>query len=100
MVALLRLGMTGRGAFVFDLLTDFLTVVGLVGGDGERRLGRTEHLFDGLAVVDLTACHREVERAAFAVDCRVELGRSAAPADADRLILLPPLRRWLRDAPS
>lgn len=79
-----------KRAFVFDLLTNFLAVIGFVGGDGERRPGGVEDLFDDLAVVNLAAGQREVQRTAFAVDRRVDLGRSATPADADRLILLPP----------
>ena len=77
-------------AFVLDLLAHFLAVIGLVGGDGERRSGGVENLFDDLAVMDLAARQYEVQRPAFAIYDRVDLGRSAAPADADRLILLPP----------
>ena len=87
-----------QSAFVLDLLTHFLAVVSLVGGDGERRSGRVQHVLDDLAVVDLSACYREVQRAAFAVDDRVDFRGATAPADADRLILLPPFAplaaRW------
>jgi hypothetical protein len=41
--------------------------------------------------VDLSARHREVQRAALAVDDGVDFGRTTATADADRLIFLPPL---------
>jgi hypothetical protein len=40
--------------------------------------------------MNLPARHDEVQRAALAVNSRVDLGRSAATADADRLIFLPP----------
>ncbi len=83
-------GNDGQCAFVLDPLADFLAVVGLVRGDRERRPGGIENLFDDLAVMDLAAGQREVQRPALAIDDRVNLGRSAAPADADRLILLPP----------
>jgi hypothetical protein len=79
-----------QGAFVLDLVAHFLAIVSLIGGDGERRSGRVEHLADDLAVMHLSARHREVQRAAFAVDDRVNLRRAAAAADPDRLIALPP----------
>ena len=48
--------------------------------------------------MDLPARNREVQRAAFAVDTRVNFRGSAAPADTDRLIFLPPFAplaaRW------
>jgi len=83
-------GDDGKSAFVLDLLADFFAVVGLVGGDGERRSGGVENLFDDLAVMDLAARQYEVQWPAFAIDDRMDLGRAATPADADRLILLPP----------
>ena len=49
--------------------------------------------------MDLTACHDEVQRAAFAINNRVDFCAAPAPADADRLILLPPFAplaaRWV-----
>ena len=87
-----------QGAFVLDLLARLFAVVSLVTCDSEGRSRCVQHIFDGLAVVDLSAGHREVQRPAFAVDDRMDLGRSAATADADRLILLPPFAplaaRW------
>jgi len=83
-------GKDRQGAFIFDLLTDFLAVVGLVGGNGQRRSGRVEHLANDLAVVDLAARHSKVQRAAFAVDDGVDFRGATAAADADRLLLLPP----------
>ena len=48
--------------------------------------------------MDLSARHREAQRPAFAVDNGVDFRGSAAPADTDRLILLPPFAplaaRW------
>ena len=92
------IGDDGQGAFIPDLLTDLLAVVSLVGGDGKRWLGRVQHFFDDLAVVDLSACHDEVERAAFGVDDGVDFRAPPAAADADRLIFLPPFAplaaRW------
>jgi hypothetical protein len=79
-----------QGGFVLDLLADFRTVVGFVGGDRERRFRRLEEVADDLTVVDLTACYDEVQRAAFAVDDRVNLRGATAAADADPLFLLPP----------
>jgi hypothetical protein len=38
----------------------------------------------------LSAGHAEAQRPAFAVDNRVDFRGSTAPADADRLIFLPP----------
>lgn len=79
-----------QGAFVPDLLAHFFAVVGLVGRDSQRRSGRVQDLFDDLAVVDLSARHCEAQRPALTVDNGVDFRSSAAPADADRLILLPP----------
>ena len=79
-----------QSTFVLDLLPYLLAVVGLVCGDGERRSRRAQHLFNDLAVMDLSASHREAQRPAFAVDRRVDLRGSATSADADRLIFLPP----------
>ena len=79
-----------QGTLIFDLLTDFLAVVGLVGGDGQRRSWRVEHLANDLTVVDMAARHREVQRTALAVDDGVDFRRATAAADADRLLLLPP----------
>jgi hypothetical protein len=48
--------------------------------------------------VDLPARHSEVQRAALAVDNRVDFRGATAAADADRLFLLPPFAplaaRW------
>jgi len=79
-----------QSTFVSDLLAYSCTVVGLVGGNRERRSRCDQHLFDDLAVVHLSASHREVERPTLAVDDRVDFRGSTAPADADRLIFLPP----------
>ena len=79
-----------EGAFIPDLLAHFFAVVGLVGCDGEWRSRRIQYLFDDLAVVDLSARHREAQRPALAVDNRMDFCGSTAAADADRLILLPP----------
>ena len=43
--------------------------------------------------MDLSASHREAQRSTFAVDDGVYFRGSTAPADADRLIFLPPL--WM-----
>jgi len=55
-------------------------------------------LFDDPAVMDLPACHDEVERAAFGVDDGVDFRAPPPAADADRLIFLPPFAplaaRW------
>ena len=80
----------GQGAVVLDRLADFLVVVGLVRGDGERRPWGIEHRGDDLAVMDLTAGDDEIQRPAFAIDDRVDFRAPAAAADADRLIFLPP----------
>ena len=85
-----------QGTFVLDLLADLFAVVGLVGGDRERRSRRVQDLFDDLAVMHLSASHREAQRPTFAVDNRVDLRGSTATADADRLIFLPPLPHSLR----
>ena len=77
-------------AFVFDLLAYPCAVVGLVSGDRERRSRRDQDIFDDLAVVHLSAGHREVERPTSAIDDRVVFRGSTAAADADRLIFLPP----------
>ncbi len=79
-----------QGAFVFDLLAYPCAVVGLVGGDREWRSRRGKYLFDDLTVVYLSAGQREAERPTFAVDNRVDFRGPTAPADADRLIFLPP----------
>jgi hypothetical protein len=48
--------------------------------------------------MDLSACHDEVERTAFAVDDGVDFRAPAAAADADGLVFLPPFaplaERW------
>jgi hypothetical protein len=79
-----------QGAVVLDRLADLLAVVGFVGGDGERRARRIEHLIDDLTVVDLPARDDEVQRSAPAIDDRVDFRAPAAAADTDRLIFLPP----------
>ena len=57
-----------------------------------------QNLFDDLAVMDLAACHDEVQWAALTIDDRVDFRAAPAAADADRLILLPPFAplaaRW------
>src|SRR4029077_14162189 len=74
------------------------TVVGLIGGDCERRGRRVQNLFDDLAVKTRAACNAEVQRGTCAIDARMDFRASAAPADADSLILLPPFAplaaRW------
>ena len=91
-------GNDGQGAFVGDLLAHFFAVVGLVGGDGQRRPGSVQNLRNDLTVMDLPAGEDEVQRPAFAVDKRVDFRRSPATADADGLIFLPPFAplaaRW------
>ena len=82
-----------QGAFVFNLLAHLCVVVGLVGGDRERRSRRVQYLFDDLAVEDLSTGHREAEWPTFAVDDCVDFRGPTAAADADRLIFLPPL--WM-----
>ena len=87
-----------QSAFVPDLLAHFFAVVGFVRRDSQWRSRRVQYLFDDLAVMDLSARHREAQRPALAVDNGVDFCGSAAPADADRLILLPPFAplaaRW------
>jgi len=78
-----------QGAFVPDLLAHFFAVVGFVGCDSQWRSRRVQYLFDDLAVMYLSTRHHEAQRPAFAVDNGVDFCGSAAPADADRLILLP-----------
>jgi hypothetical protein len=76
-------------AFILDLLTYLLAVVGLVGRNGQWRLGSVEHVADDLAVMDLATRDGEVQRAALAIDNGVDFRGATAAADADRLILLP-----------
>ena len=77
-------------AFVFNLLAHLCAVVGLVSGDRERRSRRVQYLFDDLAVVNLSTRHYEAEWPTFAVNNCVDFRGPTAPADADRLIFLPP----------
>ena len=83
-------GDDGDRAFVGDLLAHFDAVVGLVGGDRQRRSGSIRDLLDDLTVMNLPTRECEVQRPAFAIDNRVDFRRPAAAADADGLILLPP----------
>jgi hypothetical protein len=97
-----------QSAFIFDLLPDPLAVVGLVSRNGEWRLGSIEHVADDLAVMDLAVMdlavmdlatrHSKVQRPTLAIDDGVDFRGATATADADRLILLPPLAplaaRW------
>ena len=76
--------------FIPDLLAHFCAVVSLVRGNSQRRSGRDENIFDDLTVMDLSAGHGEAEWPTFAIDCGVDFRGSAASADADRLIFLPP----------
>ena len=46
--------------------------------------------------MDLAPCHREVKRPAFTVDDGVNFRGATATIYVDRLMLLPPLCRWLR----
>jgi len=91
-------GNDGQSSFIPDLLAYRLAVVSFVGRNGERRACRVQNLFDNLAVMDLTARHDEVQRAALAVDDRMDFRAPPAAADADRLVLLPPFApeaaRW------
>ncbi len=48
-------GNNRQSAFILDLLAHFRAVVGLVGGDGQWRSGRVEHVANDLTVVDLPA---------------------------------------------
>ena len=80
-----------QGAFILDLLTHLLAVVGFVGRDGEWRLGCVEHVTDHLTVMDLSARDSEVQRATLAIDDGVDFCGTTAATDADGLILLPPL---------
>ena len=79
-----------QSAFVLDLLTDGLAVIGLVAGDGERWPGGREDIFDHLVVMDLSASHDEVQRATLAIDHRVDFRGPPAAADTNRLVFLPP----------
>ena len=91
-------GDDGQSAFILDLLAHFLAVVGLVGGNGQRRSGSIEHVANDLTVVDLPSGHRKVQRAALAVDNGMDFRGATAAANADRLVLLPPFAplaaRW------
>ena len=79
-----------QGPFVLDLLANLLAVIGFIGGNGIRCARCFQNLLDDLAVVNIAAGEDEVQRTALAVDNRVDFRAPAAPADADRLILLPP----------
>lgn len=46
-------------AFVFDLLSNSCTIIGFISSDRERRVRCGQNLFNDLAVVDLSAGHRE-----------------------------------------
>jgi hypothetical protein len=87
-----------QGAFILDLLAYFNAVVGLVGCNGEWRLGRIEHVANDLAVVNLSTRQGEVQRPALAIDDGVDFRGATAATNTDRLILLPPLAplaaRW------
>jgi hypothetical protein len=86
-----------QSPFILDLLAHFLAVVSLVRGDGKRRFGSVQHLFDDMAIMDISARQSEVQWPAFAVDNGMDFCRPAATADADRLIFPPfaPLAaRW------
>ncbi len=79
-----------QSPLILDLLAHFVAVVSFVGGNGQWRSGSVEYVANDLAVMDLAACHREVQWATLAVDDSVDFRGAAATADADRLILLPP----------
>jgi hypothetical protein len=87
-----------QSAFVPDLLAHRFAVVGLVGRNGEWRLGSVEYVADDLTVVDLPTRHGEVQWAPLTIDDRVDFRGPAAAADTDGLIFLPPLAplaaRW------
>jgi hypothetical protein len=83
-------GNDGQGAFILDLLTHFLAVVGLVGRNGERRLGSVEYFANDLAVMNLATRDSEVQRAALAIDDGMDFRGATATTDTDCLILLPP----------
>src|SRR5262245_3193185 len=87
-----------QSPFVLDLLTRCLTVVGLVGGDDERRSRRIQDFFDDLAVMDLSTSDGEVQWSAFAIDDRMDFRGPPTTADANRLIFLPcPFRKSYPD---
>ncbi len=87
-----------QGAVIFDLLAHLLAVVGLVGGNGEWRLGGVEHVANDLAVMDLAPGDGKIQWPALAIDDGVDFRGATAATDADRLIFLPPLAplaaRW------
>jgi hypothetical protein len=78
-----------QSAFVLDLLPHLLAVVGLVGRNGERRLGSVEDIANDLAVMNLATGYSEVQRATLAIDDGMDFRGASAATDADRLILLP-----------
>ena len=75
-----------QGTFVQDLLAASFVVVGLIGGNRERRSRRVQHLFDDLAVMDLSAGHHEAQWPAIAIDSRMNFRGLTATTDADHLI--------------
>ena len=87
-----------QGTFIFDLLTDLLAVVGFVSRDGEWRLGSIKNVTDHLAVVNLAARHRKVQRPPLTIDDGMDFRGATTATDTDRLVLLPPFAplaaRW------
>lgn len=80
-----------QGAVVADRPTYSLAVVTLVAGDHQWWPRGGEYRFRGLAVVHLSTRDDEVQRAAFAIDRRVNLACSTTATDADSLFGFPPL---------
>jgi hypothetical protein len=79
------------------LLTHFLPVVGFVGCNRQWRFGRVEHVAHDLAVMNLAARRRKVQRPTLAIDDGMDFRGATTATDTDRLVLLPPSRRHARD---
>ncbi len=67
-----------EGALVCDGLADGSAVVGLVGDDGERRIGPVEECQQDLSIVDLAAGDDEAPGPAMLVYSGMNFGRAAS----------------------
>ena len=78
-------GDDGRRATIFKESTKFCTVIGFVSQQLLCGGYRFDERLRDRAVIDLAARQQEGYRPAFAIRERVDFGRAAAPADAERL---------------
>ena len=81
----------GDSALILDQVADAVAVIGAIGMDDAARRQACQQMLGRFAVGGLARCQQEGERPALAVGEGVDLCVAPASADADRLMVSPPL---------